>query len=113
MSMAMFMYRLFGGKTLPPNPLPVPIFIALPTPPSVVKTAKLWPSAVHAHMAWLQLALNRINESIPHHIRLKVDGIEGPKTKGAVRDFRRRFGVSESEITEDALERVLAARKHG
>lgn len=111
MSMAMFMYRLLGGRSLPPNPLPVPIFIALPTPPAVVKTAKLWPSATRAHIAWVQLALNRINESIPHHIRLLVDGLEGPKTKGAVRDFRKRFGVSHDEITEDALERVLAARK--
>lgn len=114
MSVAMLMYRLFGGRSFPPNPIPVPIFIALPAPPCVVKTAKLWPSATRAHIAWVQLAINRINEALPMLVRLKVDGLEGPKTKGAVRDFRKRFGVGSEEITEDAIERVLAARKdHG
>lgn len=54
------------------------------------------------YIKWVQASLNKILG-----LNLAVDGISGPKTKGAIRDFQKSRGLATDgimgPITEDAM----------
>lgn len=98
--------------------LPTPVFIPIPFPVPILRKAHgVWPTADAAHTAWVQSALNVINLQLPDRPTIKVDGILGPKTLAAVRDFKRRHGMladaNVSPSTEEAISKALKDAYYG
>lgn len=60
------------------------------------------------YIRWVQQALNKIMGQ-----RLAVDGISGPQTRSAVRDFQRRQGLSADGIVGSQTEAALIAAGAG
>lgn len=62
------------------------------------------PRSSRAYIAWVQRSLNQIMRA-----GLAVDGIAGPRTRAAVRDFQRRTGLQVDGIVGPQTEAALVA----
>jgi hypothetical protein len=62
----------------------------------------------HSYIRWVQQALNKIMGQ-----KLTVDGISGPKTRSAVRDFQRQQGLTVDGIVGPNTEAALVAAGAG
>jgi N-acetyl-anhydromuramyl-L-alanine amidase AmpD len=68
----------------------------------------MWQGEYHAHgsefVRWVQRMLNEVSG-----LRLPVDGVDGPATRSAIRNFQRRHGLPVSGIVEAETEFALKA----